>query len=109
MHLEKEFDFIWAFSVLIHLSDPVLNDLLSFVRVHLKRTGRFYANVNIGKKKDGYWDQGFPVVWRSIEFYERASLSSGLRVSDMGTIGSLGFESGQEKHDTKHMLEFSLA
>ncbi len=31
LHLQKKFDFVWAYSVLIHLSDEILNDFLSIV------------------------------------------------------------------------------
>jgi SAM-dependent methyltransferase len=105
LHLEQRFDFIWAYSVLIHLSDSILGDVLCFVREHLTATGAFYANVNIGEHEDGSW-RGFPIVWRTVPFYEEMASSNGLSVVDMGTIASLGFKSGHKNHDEKRMLRF---
>ena len=53
---EREFDLIWAFSVLIHMEDKILDFCLSFVSRHLKRNGRMYANVNLGVENDGRWN-----------------------------------------------------
>ncbi len=41
----QKFDFIWAFSVLIHMTDEILNDTLGIVKNHLYDSGFFYANV----------------------------------------------------------------
>jgi SAM-dependent methyltransferase len=106
LNLEREFDFIWAYSVLIHLSDDILNDLLHFVLVHLSQTGHFFANVNIGERKDGYWHQGFPLVWRPVEFYRQEAARAGLKVKDLGTVKSLGFGSGLKEHDQQQILHF---
>lgn len=56
LNIERKFDFIWAFSVLIHMEDNILNSTLNFVHKHLKESGRFYANVNIGARADGTWE-----------------------------------------------------
>ena len=63
----RKFDFIWAYSVLIHMSDDVLVNTFDFVQKHLSKDGAFYANVNIGERKDGQW-QGFPIVWKTLDF-----------------------------------------
>jgi SAM-dependent methyltransferase len=107
LDLERHFDFVWAYSVLIHLSDEILNDILRLAQGHLMQDGSFFANVNIGDRKDGHWHQGFPLVWRSLEFYAERAADAGLQVTDMGTIGTLGFRSGVADHDEKHMLRFS--
>jgi cyclopropane fatty-acyl-phospholipid synthase-like methyltransferase len=105
LNLEREFDFVWAFSVLIHMSDEVLMACLEFVRKHLKTTGCFYANVNMYRQRqDGAW-QGFPIVWRGREFYEQAARRSGLHVVDLGSLRSFGHVSGVQSQDEQRMLK----
>jgi len=55
LNLEREFNFVWASSVLIHFKDEILEDCFAFVSSHLSKQGKFYANVNIGNKKDDSW------------------------------------------------------
>ncbi|MGH8603035.1 MAG: class I SAM-dependent methyltransferase, partial [Gammaproteobacteria bacterium] len=55
LNLAQEFDFIWAFSVLIHMEDKILYDALDFARRHLKDDGCFYANANVDDRADGSW------------------------------------------------------
>ncbi|MCB7129689.1 MAG: class I SAM-dependent methyltransferase [Candidatus Brocadiales bacterium] len=109
LRLEKMFDLIWAYSVLIHTTDTILSDTLGFVRAHLNSTGYFYANVSIGERKDETWSEGFPVVTRPFDFYVEVARQAGLNVIDTGTIESLGFKSGQQSHDEKRMLKFYKA
>lgn len=80
--LGQRFDFVWAFSVLIHMSDEILEGCLLLVARHLKDSGVFYANVNIGERPDGQW-QGFPLVYRSASFYEAAARQQGLKVEEV--------------------------
>lgn len=103
--LEDRFDVMWAFSVLIHLSDDHLDSALSFVEHHLDAGGVFLANVNVGEGIEGRWDQ-FPVVRRSISFYEEAAGKRNLSVEDMGSLLELGHDSGVESQDTGRMLRF---
>lgn len=105
LYIEQKFDFIWGFSVLIHMTDSVLSDALSFIRNQLRPSGFFYANVNIGESNDAVWRE-FPLVWRTIDFYKEMSQQNGLDVQDMGTIASLGFASGNQNHDSKIILKF---
>ena len=113
------YDLIWAYSLLIHLYDDQLGSMLDFVANHLAPRGRFMANVNIGTDKttaptsspdaidgSGKTCRVFPVVWRSLEFYERAAHKAGLSFEDMGMVRDLGFESGHGPHDNHHF--FSL-
>jgi cyclopropane fatty-acyl-phospholipid synthase-like methyltransferase len=103
--LDRKLDFIWAFSVLIHMEDTILNSCLNFVSRHLRQNGRMYANVSIGNEKDSRW-QGFPFVSRSSEFYQSAALRHGLHALDVGTLQSLGHISGSSRQDQQMMLEF---
>lgn len=86
-----EFDFVWAFSVLIHMEDRILTDTLAAVRGLLKEDGGFYGNVNLGDRADGQW-AGFPVVFRSWSFYEDACFANGLKVTDLGSLAEFGHE-----------------
>lgn len=102
----QAFDYIWAFSTLMHMTTDVLDDCLALVQRSLSRTGRFYANVHVGDHDDGGW-QGFPVVWRSVVFYEDMARSHHLSVTDLGAIGDLGHESGIAEQDSQRMLLFT--
>lgn len=90
LNLEKKFDYIWALSVLTHMTDEILRDAISLVRRHLKDDGCFYATVNIGNAPERSWHGGFPSLSRSLEFYEEACSRSGLRVKDLGPLTDLG-------------------
>jgi cyclopropane fatty-acyl-phospholipid synthase-like methyltransferase len=103
--LDRKFAIIWAFSVLIHMEDGILDTYLDFVSRHLEPTGRMYANVNMGNGKDGKW-QEFPVVSRNREFYTAAAERHGLQVADVGSLRSLGHVSGSPGQDLQMMLEF---
>jgi SAM-dependent methyltransferase len=103
--LDRKFDFIWAFSVLIHMEDRILDACLDFVSRSLERNGRMYANVKIGNEKEGRW-QEFPLVSSSREFYTSAAERHGLRVVNVGTLQSLGHVSGAPGQDLQMMLEF---
>lgn len=102
--LAQEFDFIWAFSVLIHMHNHILYDALNFISKHLSDTGFFYANVQIGNKADRHW-QGFPLVWRSLSFYEEACSRNRLAVSDVGPLKGFGHLSGDKSQDEHRMLK----
>lgn len=101
--LGTEFDFIWAFSVLIHMTDEILADTLQVVSSHLADEGACYANVNIGSRRDGQW-RGFPLVWRDLGFYERICSRNGLTMLGVGSLKSLGHETGIDSQDRQLML-----
>jgi len=102
--VNRKFDYIWAFSVLIHMNDKILNDTLSFVSKHLSEEGVFYANVIIGDRKEGDW-QGFPVVTRPFDFYSQACTMNDLVVSDLGSLKELGHIANVESQDSQRMLK----
>jgi hypothetical protein len=104
--IDQEFDYIWAFSVLFHMSDEILNDTLHFASKHLSAEGVFYANVNLGEEEEGNW-QGFPVVARTFEFYSHACAANGLAVSDLGALRDHGHVSNVESQDSQRMLRIS--
>ena len=101
------FDLVWAFMVLIHMPDEVVDGYLRLVSQRMAVSGEFYANVALGDRADGEW-QGFPVVFRPHEFYERTAAAHGLKMDEVGALGSLG------PHTTSHgrqtmMLRFTHA
>ena len=102
---DVSFDYIWAFSVLIHMSDDILRSNLEFVSRHLANQGTFYANVNIGTEIDKKW-QGFPVVTRSDDFYKMEAAKCSLEVKTIGTLADLGHNTGLSEQDRQVMLEF---
>lgn len=103
------FDVIWAFQVLIHMSDSVLDGALAAVGRHLESSGNFYASVNIGKRPEGSW-QGFPIVSRTMEFYQQAVANHGLMLDDLGSLNSLGHihpRLSEEQQSSQRMLRIT--
>jgi SAM-dependent methyltransferase len=99
-------DFIWAFSVLIHMTDDLVYDTLLFVKKNMADNGLFYANVNIGENKDGNWRE-FPVRWRTLEWYEETASANGLRVKNIGQLKDFGHKSVNDtREDDQFMLVF---
>ena len=92
LNIDREFDFIWAFAVLIHMRDDILGECLGLVRRHLKEGGCFYANVMIGNRFEHRWFRwrGFPIVRRTLAFYENTGFRNGLSVGDAGQLSSRG-------------------
>lgn len=104
--INQKFDYAWAFSVLIHMSDEILEDTLGFVRRQLSENGAFYANVKIGKTLDGFW-QGFPTVTRPLEFYQQVCARNGLAFSDVGSLKDHGHVSNIESQDSQRILKIT--
>jgi cyclopropane fatty-acyl-phospholipid synthase-like methyltransferase len=103
----EPFDLVWAFMVLIHMPDEVVDGYLRLVSQRMTESGEFYANVAFGDRAEGEW-QGFPVVFRPDEFYRRTAAAHGLRMSEVGRLGSLGPSITSHGRDTM-MLRFTHA
>ncbi|WP_275098980.1 SAM-dependent methyltransferase [Sedimenticola hydrogenitrophicus] len=106
LSVEQQFDYAWAFPVLIHMQDPILDQTLGFIARRLAPDGTFYANVNIGEEYSGSW-QGFPVVSRTLEFYREQCARHGLALADLGPLRELGHISGVEEQDIQRMLRIT--
>lgn len=105
-HLPYQFNVIWAFSVLIHLHDRVLNEVLEFVSKHILDDGVFLANVNVSDCSEGSW-QGFPVVHRTLDFYKSIFEKHQLIATDLGSLKEFGHHHprlSDEKQDCQRML-----
>jgi cyclopropane fatty-acyl-phospholipid synthase-like methyltransferase len=105
VELDAPFDVAWAFMVLIHMTDEIVDACLGLVASGLTEAGEFYANVNLGSNAEAQW-QDFPVVWRPRQFYEDLAAPHGLIVHDVGTLESLGHGSAG---DMGMMLRFAWA
>ena len=101
--LRRKFNYIWAFSVLIHLSDEILEQVMRFVANHLDDHGVFYGNVDTLELPDGVW-QEFPGVRRPLSFYADVCQRHGLRMVDIGSLADFGHLTGGEP-DQQRMLE----
>lgn len=106
LDLQRRFDVLWAFSVLFHLSDPILEACFGMAARHLKPEGIFFANIIVGEGTPGEW-QGFPVAPRSLETYQGLALRHGLHTRVMGTLAELGHHSNDASQDGQCMLAFS--
>lgn len=109
-HLElgTNFNYIWAYSVVFHMTDAVLDGALNFVGRQLAPGGSFYANANIGSEQPPGWKWlEFPVLWRSLEKYAAMAGTHRLRVEDIGSLSSFGHHSGNQSQDEQRMLKFS--
>jgi len=106
LDLGRTFDVIWAFSVLIHLTDERLEDCFRLVASHLADGGVFYATVNLAPPHDGTWRE-FPLVFRPFEFYADVAARHGLATKDFGRTEDLGVASEDPKiRAAQHMLRF---
>jgi len=104
--IDQEFDYIWAFSVLIHMNDEILESTLRFASQHLSTGGIFFANVNIGDMKEGQWEE-FPVVARTFEFYSNLCAGNGLDIIDIGSLKENGHISNADSQDNQRMLKIT--
>ena len=106
LSLPTLFDFIWCFSVLIHMEDAITADALAFAARQLGDAGVFLANVNAGIAPERGW-QGFPVVTRPLGFYAGLAARAGLQMTPLGTLRELGHVSGNASADAQIMLRFA--
>lgn len=105
LDLQQRFDVLWAFSVLFHLADPILDACLGMAARHLELEGRFFANVIVGVGVPGEW-QGFPVVPRTLETYRELALQHGLQMRVLGSLAEVGHHTGDASQDTQTMAVF---
>lgn len=105
LDLHRQFDAVWAFSVLFHLSDPILESCFAMVARHLAVDGVFFANVIDGEGAPGQW-QGFPVVPRPLATFRALARRHGLDMREVGVLSELGHHSGDPSQDSQRMLVF---
>lgn len=83
------FDYIWAFSVLFHMNETEVINCIELVSGILKQEGIFLANVLERSLGNSRW-KGFPMEFRSIEWYNKVARKYGLSVEFMGTLRECG-------------------
>lgn len=108
LDLGRTFNYVWAFSVLFHMTDKTLDDCFAFAQRHLEPHGAFYANVNIGANPPKVW-KGFPVVWRTLASYERLGGAHALSVEDIGPLSAFGHVTGIAEQDSQRVLKMRVA
>ena len=108
LDLRDSFDFVWAFSVLMHLEDPELESALAFAARHLRADGVCYANVHLGDGRLGAW-AGFPVFARPLDWYRARAYEVGLSADALGRLCAIGHVSGDRNCDSQFMLRFRRA
>jgi trans-aconitate methyltransferase len=106
VEVDAQFNVMFAFSVLIHLEDKIAESCFQFVSKSLTAEGVFYANVNIAEHADGNW-VGFPIVFRSQEFYNNLAARNGMKVEVMGDLIGLGHNTGKKSDRQQIMLKFT--
>lgn len=107
LNIDGEFHFIWAFSVLFHLSDEVLKAAFGFVARHLAAEGVFFANVITGQQPKNHDWQGFPVLARELSTYSLLCVEHGLALSDLGSLAEHGHDSNNRLGDRQRILAFT--
>lgn len=110
LSLGRQFDYVWAFSVLIHMADEILEACFGFVAEHLGPDGVFLANVNVGEEgRPGTW-ASFPVVRHPWEFYRALAARHGMCLEDLGSLHELGDpERTHLAPESRRMLRFRRA
>jgi cyclopropane fatty-acyl-phospholipid synthase-like methyltransferase len=103
---ERRFDYIWAFSVLFHLSDEILDRLFWSVAKRLTKAGMFVANVQTDVESSSWLE--FPFLKRTVSDYQNVAAKHGLRLTELGTIEQRGFNLGSAER-TNPLLQFTLA
>ncbi len=101
----EQFDFVYSFSVLYHLSDDLLNLYFEAVSKRLKASGVCIANVNTHIPSDK-WLQ-FPFLMRTIEAYASLAANHGLETLPLGTLQENGFRN-QAAERLNPLLRFQL-
>jgi 2-polyprenyl-3-methyl-5-hydroxy-6-metoxy-1,4-benzoquinol methylase len=97
---DERFDFIWAFSVVFHLTDELVDALFARISHCLAPGGVGCANINI-EHNEGTWLQ-FPFMKRDVDFYRRLAERNGMKVTELGTLASLGF--GLQSSEGRNVL-----
>jgi SAM-dependent methyltransferase len=100
---DRRFDYVWAFSVLYHLADDILDRLFASVANRLTEGGMFVANVQTDVESRVWLE--FPFLKRSVDDYRAAAAKHGLETTELGTIRQRGFRlEGAERNNP--LLQF---
>jgi len=101
---DGRFDFIWAFSVVFHLTDELVDAFFAQVSRCLAPGGVCCVNINV-ELDESMWLQ-FPFVRRGVDFYRSVADRNGMTLTELGTLASLGFRlQSSEKNNVLLRLE----
>lgn len=103
LNLGRRVDYVWAFSVLFHMTNDHLDACLRFVSRHLAPSGTLFANVGLGKHAPGAW-RHFPVLWRTLDDYTARARAVGLSVSPLGELSQFGHHSPTDPEEDKQVM-----
>lgn len=106
VQLQAPVDIACSFSVLLHMTDEIVDACFGLIARELTESGVFYANVNLGEQHEeqGRW-QGFPVISRPRAFYVDLAAKHRLTVAEIGRLDELGHGSGPGERSM--MLRFT--
>lgn len=87
-------DFIWAFQVIYHLEDELVQDCFQACSELLAEGGTLYANVQPASQglQRGQWKE-FPFVPREIDQYIRWAEAAGLTCRSLGILADFDYPS----------------
>ncbi len=86
---DAQADMIWSFSVLFHLTDELVDACFGQIARRLSHDGAYYGNIN-PVQDESTWLQ-FPFNKRDVPYYCGVAERHGLKVTELGTLKSLGF------------------
>jgi SAM-dependent methyltransferase len=99
---ERQFDFVFSFSVLYHLSDDILRDYFKNVSLRLKPGGSCIAQVNTHLTSSTWLE--FPFLQRKVADYVTMAGKAGLSATSLGSIDELGFRLPGDERLNEMML-----
>lgn len=108
VELGRPADYVWAFSVLMHLEDERLAECFDFGRRQLAADGVFYANAITVELPPARWRE-FPVISRGVDDYRERAARADLTLRDLGALAQLGHVTGLAHHDEQRMFELRRA
>ena len=105
-----KFDFIWAFAILYHIHDNVISKWFSQIEKYLADGGTFYGQIHqethTGWGNDKIQGRGsYPILFRSLEHYQKAAEDNGLVVEDIGPCSDYGHVGHGPNDDEQRMLK----
>jgi len=103
LKIDETFDFIWGFSVIIHMTDVIYEDFIRFCKRKLKDNGMLLFNVNVGEWNIRSFWRTFPVNVRPFSFYKSVILKNGMVVEEIGTLDSFGYKGSDIENKQKFL------
>lgn len=111
LKIDRKFDIIWAYAVLFHIPDDDLPKAFKQIEKYLAPGGVFYGNIeqetHTGWGKDiPAASDTYPLLFRTLEHFQKAAGMAGLTVEDIGTCSQYGHVGYTTNEDEQRMLKF---